>query len=138
MSVTTRSIEWPAQTLESVMTLHRADSRRLGFFPRGAFEDHARVGQILLALNDQDQVLGYLLFRVAKQRAMIVHLCTAPSSRGKGVGRQLIQHALDYFRSEGLACAVIETMEGNEAGKHLYPSCGFVEITRQIQYAMKL
>lgn len=38
-------------------------------------------------------------------------------ARGQGIGRQLIQHALEYLRREGMAYAVIETMEGNEAGQ---------------------
>jgi len=29
-------------------------------------------------------------------------------------------------------------MEGNEIGEHLYPSCGFVEVARQIHFALKL
>jgi hypothetical protein len=33
---------------------------------------------------------------------------------------------------------MIETMAGNEVGQHLYPSCGFTEVARQIHFAMKL
>jgi len=45
---------------------------------------------------------------------------------------------LDYFRREGLAYAMIETMAQNEAGQHLYPACGFVEVARQIHFARRL
>ena len=31
-------------------------------------------------------------------------------ARGLGLGRRLIEHALDYFRREGLHVAMIETM----------------------------
>ena len=58
--------------------------------------------------------------------------------RACGSPEALIERALDYFRAEGLAVAVIETMSNNEKGQHLYPSCGFVEIARQIHFAMKL
>jgi ribosomal-protein-alanine N-acetyltransferase len=58
--------------------------------------------------------------------------------QGRGVGRALIEHALEYFRSEGLSVAVIETMTNNAAGQHLYPACGFVEVARQIHFAQKL
>ena len=92
MSITTASIEWPSQRLEEVLALHRADSHRLGFFPRGAFEEHARARQIILALDERDDMLGNLLYRVAKQRAMVAHLCTAPRARGIGVARALIEH----------------------------------------------
>ena len=58
--------------------------------------------------------------------------------RGKGLGRRLIEHALDYFRREGLVYAVIETMAQNAIGEHLYPACGFQEVARQIHFARRL
>ncbi|MGN6546994.1 MAG: GNAT family N-acetyltransferase, partial [Aureliella sp.] len=60
------------------------------------------------------------------------------AARGRGIGRQLIEHALDYFRREGMSFAMIETMVNNPVGQHLYPACGFVEAGRQIHYAKKL
>jgi ribosomal protein S18 acetylase RimI-like enzyme len=63
--------------------------------------------------------------------------CTA-EFRGQGLGRRLIEHALDYFRREGLAYAMIETMAQNEAGQHLYPACGFVEVARQVHFVKRL
>ena len=51
---------------------------------------------------------------------------------------QSVENALDYFRREGMAFAMIETMENNSVGQHLYPSCGFVETCRQIHFAKKL
>ena len=71
-------------------------------------------------------------------RSRIPNLAVAAEFRGQGLGRRLIEHALDYFRREGLAYAVIETMAQNEAGQGLYPSCGFVEVARQIHFARKL
>lgn len=48
------------------------------------------------------------------------------------------EHALDYFRREGMGFAMIETMDNNPVGQHLYPSCGFVETCRQIHFAKRL
>lgn len=128
MNVTTVTIEWPGQALESVIALHRADSRQLGFFPRGAFEDHARMGQILVARNERDEVLGYLLYRVAKQRAMIVHLCTAPGARGKGVARALVQHlkgATASLAGIGLRC------RQDYDARHVWAKFGFSALHRK-------
>jgi ribosomal protein S18 acetylase RimI-like enzyme len=90
--------------------------------------------------EDDGEILGYITTMIDRgaSKGRIPNMAVIAAARGKGIGRQLIEHALEYFRQEGLAFAVIETMDGNEAGKHLYPSCGFVEISRQIQYAMKL
>ena len=60
------------------------------------------------------------------------------SARGLGLGRRLIHHALQYFRQTGMKVAQIETMATNSIGQHLYPSCGFEEVARQVHYAMKL
>ena len=68
----------------------------------------------------------------------IHNLVVADGMRGRGLGRQLLEHALDHFRAAGMTVAKIETLEQNPIGRHLYPSVGFVEVARQIHYAMPL
>lgn len=58
--------------------------------------------------------------------------------RGQGIGRQLLEHAVDHFRQHRLSLARIETLDQNAIGQHLYPSAGFTEIARQIHFAMRL
>lgn len=86
------------------------------------------------------QILGYITTRVdrANSRGRIPNMAVVEAARGLGLGRRLITHALEYFKAEGLKLAVIETMASNPIGQHLYPSCGFEEVARQIHYAMKL
>jgi hypothetical protein len=43
------------------MTLRGADGKYLGMFPRGAFQERASDGQILLALTGSDDCVGSLL-----------------------------------------------------------------------------
>ncbi|HRI15003.1 MAG TPA: GNAT family N-acetyltransferase [Verrucomicrobiota bacterium] len=85
-------------------------------------------------------IVGYITTRVELEfgRGRIPNLAVAADFRGRGLGRQLIEHALNYFRREGLAYAVIETMAQNEVGQHLYPACGFVEVARQVHFARRL
>ncbi len=73
------------------MSLHRLHSKTLGFLPAGAFEENAQGGRIITAV-EKDILLGYLLFRVARGRASIVHLCAAKEARGRGVARLLVEH----------------------------------------------
>ena len=86
------------------------------------------------------KVLGYISTRIDRDacKGWIPNLAVDRAARGHGIGRQLIEHALGYFRREGMAFAAIETMVNNPVGQHLYPSCGFVEVARQIHYAVKL
>jgi ribosomal protein S18 acetylase RimI-like enzyme len=88
----------------------------------------------------EGRVAGYITTLVDREagKGRIPNLAVAEEFRGHGLGRRLIEHALDYFRREGLAYAMIETMAKNEAGQHLYPACGFVEVARQVHFARKL
>jgi ribosomal protein S18 acetylase RimI-like enzyme len=86
------------------------------------------------------RVVGYVSTRIDREagKGRIPNLAVSEEARNQGLGRRLIEHALDYFRSEGLVYAVIETMAQNPVGNHLYPACGFVEVARQVHFARRL
>ncbi len=86
------------------------------------------------------QILGYITTRLDElnSRGRIPNLAVVEEARGLGLGRRLIVHALDHMRAAGMQVAMIETMASNPIGQHLYPSCGFEEIARQVHFAMKL
>ena len=86
------------------------------------------------------RVVGYVSTRVDREagKGRIPNLAVAAGLRGHGLGRRLIEHALDYFRAEGLEYAMIETMAQNAVGDHLYRACGFAEVARQIHFARRL
>lgn len=86
------------------------------------------------------EIVGYISTRVdpVNSRGRIPNLAVVEAVRGLGLGRRLIEHALDYFREKGLQIAQIETMASNAVGQNLYPSCGFEEVARQVHYVMKL
>jgi ribosomal protein S18 acetylase RimI-like enzyme len=99
----------------------------------------ANPGGAFVAEED-GRIVGYITTVLDREagKGRIPNFAVDASMRGRGIGRLLIQHALEYFRQEGLAFAMIETMTHNPIGQHLYPSCGFEEIGRQIHYALKL
>lgn len=99
----------------------------------------ANPGGVFVAEED-GRIVGYITTVLDREagKGRIPNFAVEASMRGRGLGRQLIEHALEYFRREGLAFAMIETMTHNPIGQHLYPSCGFQEIGRQIHYALKL
>ena len=84
--------------------------------------------------------VGYITTRLSQTSKIgwIPNLAVDPNYQGKGLGRGLIQHAIDFFRRQGMEVAKIETLEQNPVGQGLYPSLGFKEVARQIHYAMRL
>ena len=66
--------------LKYVKDLWRKNSQTLGFFPEGAFNEHAARGWILAAISDSGEFCGYLLYRVVWRGSVwpigvIVHVC---------------------------------------------------------------
>ena len=86
----------------------------------------ATVGYVTMAFDPESRI------------GWIHNLAVHADLRGQGLGRRLIEHALDRFRAEGMTVARIETLEQNPIGRQLYPSLGFLEVARQIHFAMPL
>ncbi len=107
--------------------------------------DHIRAdfndpdGRVLLA-KQFGQTIGFVSVRLNRTSkiGVIANLAVAAGARNAGVGRILIQAAIDEMTSEDMELARIETLEQNEAGKSLYPKLGFREIARQIYYCQDL
>jgi ribosomal protein S18 acetylase RimI-like enzyme len=89
-------------------------------------ENGATVGYVTMAFDPETRI------------GWIHNLAVHADLRGQGLGRRLIEHALDRFRGAGMTLARIETLEQNPIGRQLYPSLGFLEVARQIHFAMPL
>ena len=91
--------------------------------------------------EDQDgNVVGYITTRLDRDSGIgwIPNIAVVPNQQGSGVGRQLMEHALAYMRTEGMEAAKIETLQQNDVGSNFYPSVGFEEVGLQIHYLMRL
>lgn len=96
-------------------------------------------GGVFVAVVDE-RVVGYITtFRDHDAgMGLIPNLAVDSAFRGQGIGRKLIEFALNHFRDQGLTHAKIETLDQNDVGQGLYPSLGFREVARQIHYCMRL
>jgi ribosomal protein S18 acetylase RimI-like enzyme len=103
-------------------------------------DDVAATPAGIFVAESDGRILGYISTRLDREtnKGRIPNLALVPEARGHGLGRRLIEHALEYFRREGMTFAMIETMAANEVGNHLYPACGFVEVARKVHFARKL
>lgn len=103
-------------------------------------EDAAREPEGILVAVIDGQIVGYITTWIDAEAGIgfIPNLAVEAGLRGQGLGRQLIERALDRFRQQGIRYARIETLAHNSIGQHLYPSCGFQEVARQIHFCMRL
>jgi GNAT superfamily N-acetyltransferase len=107
--------------LDAVRALWRKDSDTLGLFPKGAFVEYAARGRIIAA-TDGGTVVGYLAYRVALQRAAIVHLCVAAPARGQGIARVRFEAFRDRTRD---AHGALVRCREDYAASALWPKLGF-------------
>lgn len=57
-----------------------------------------------------------------------------PSCRGMGVGRELMEAALEYGKAHGASVVELETEVDNKVAQHFYESLGYKRDTRYITY----
>lgn len=79
------------------------------------------------AIYDGDTPLGVMLLnRISHRSALeLVYLGLAPEARGKGMGRKLVQHAMN-ITSENNACQILLAVDQeNEPARKLYQRMGF-------------
>lgn len=108
--------------LKSVKSLWRENSKTLGFFPDGAFQDHAEKKTILTAVDRDGNCVGYLLYRHSKDMIVITHLCTADTFRRKGIAEKLVKRLIEITgETRGLTLKCRTDYEA----KHLWPRLGF-------------
>jgi len=104
-----------ADTLRSLAGWNQARQdwlRLLALQPEGCF-----------VAEQEGQVIGTVTTACYSGRlAWIGMLLVHPEQRGRGIGRALMRHALDYLRTEGVACA---GLDATPAGEPLYLSLGF-------------
>lgn len=111
--------------LERVKQLGRRNSATLGFFPDGAFVDYAKNKKILVAVNDEDFLLGYLAYRVTKMRTIIVHLCVDNQYSGRGIAKQLVVTLSQIeHRCQGIGLRCRRDFAAN----NFWPKVGFIPL----------
>jgi GNAT superfamily N-acetyltransferase len=102
--------------------------------------DAEKEAEGIFVLEWEGTIVGYITCCCNRLAGIgnIPNLAVDREYRGRGLGRRLIEHAIEYFRKQGMTHARIETLDQNEVGKSLYPSLGFEEVARQVHYCMEL
>ncbi len=111
--------------------------RKLRHIDADVAGDNARG---VFVCEDDGQVVGYITTRLDRDSRIgwIPNMAVDPKYQGRGLGRRMMEHALEFMRAEGMEAAKIETLEQNPVGSRFYPEVGFEEVGRQIHYLMRL
>ena len=117
--MTVQAIDENSPHLDSVKSLWREHSKTLGFLPDGAFHDYAQERRVLVAL-DGGQCVGYLLYRVVRDKAAVAHFCVAKSARRRGHGKALMRHLSSITKHlRGIILSCRRDYEANDTWRRL-------------------
>lgn len=65
----------------------------------------------------------------ASGKVQVIHLLAVdPAVRGRGVGRTLVEAAIDVARSRGALAVRLDVFDNNPLARALYQSCGFADL----------
>ncbi|MFP4056959.1 MAG: GNAT family N-acetyltransferase [Candidatus Brocadiia bacterium] len=94
----------------------------------------------VLVYEEDGGPAGFVACRFDRRTAIgwIPNLAVHPDHQGRGIGRRLMEAALDYLREQGMRFVRIETLEQNARCAAFYPRLGFQEVGRQIHYILPL
>ncbi|MFO8081232.1 MAG: GNAT family N-acetyltransferase [Armatimonadota bacterium] len=94
---------------------------------------------VLVAEDDSGTVVGYITTITDEESGIgrIPNLAVAPDTQGQGVGKKLINAAIDRFEEQGMELIKIETLATNEVGRGLYPRFGFEDFVHQVHFIMR-
>ncbi|WP_158221140.1 GNAT family N-acetyltransferase [Kineosporia sp. R_H_3] len=79
-----------AEGIQAAIELGNTCKLTIGQLPFAVYRECAAGGTLLLA-RKSESLIGYALYQLAKGRVRLVHLCVAPSARGKGVARLMVE-----------------------------------------------
>ncbi len=92
------------------------------------------AGFAVIALDVQDQPVGFVMARVAAEDAEILAIGVLPKARQGGVGRLLVEAAVAGSRDLGATALFLEVAEDNQAAWTLYKVCSFFSVGRRPGY----
>lgn len=90
-------------------------------------EAMAIEGALTLAAEVDGRIVGYLHVGIGPEGIGELGMCLAQGARGHGLGRRLMDAAVDWARGVGLHKLTLQHWPWNERAHRLYDAVGFVE-----------
>ncbi|AUO05077.1 GNAT family N-acetyltransferase [Paenibacillus sp. lzh-N1] len=92
---------------------------------RQIVEEYLKRGQCYVAEIEHQIVGVYVLLPTRPETIEVVNIAVAEVMHGKGIGRQLVTHAIETARSQGYKTLEIGTGNSSIGQLALYQKCGF-------------
>lgn len=92
------------------------------------------LSAFLVALDDNDKVVGYAGVQIILDEGYITNVAVRPECRRQGIAAKLLQVFLDFAKANKLAFLTLEVRASNYDAIALYGSRGFRSVGRRKNY----
>ena len=92
------------------------------------------LSAFLVALDDNDRVVGYAGVQIILDEGYITNVAVRPECRRQGIAAKLLQVFLDFAKANQLAFLTLEVRASNYDAIALYGSRGFRSVGRRKNY----
>ena len=79
--------------------------------------------------EENGRIIGTILAGHDGRRGIFHHVVVAPDHRGQGIGRMLVESAMEALKKEGITKVLLVVFEHNENGNAFWEHMGFTERT---------
>ncbi|WP_194090579.1 ribosomal protein S18-alanine N-acetyltransferase [Vibrio hibernica] len=80
------------------------------------------------------QLVGYLYCQNVVGEVTLLTIAVDPNQQGKGYGRALVEHLIEYSEQREAESIWLEVRASNKGAYYLYEALGFNEMDRRINY----
>ncbi len=101
----------------------------------GILRDCLRAGYHCQVLETPHGFIqAYAVMAAAVGEAHILNLCVRPELQGRGLAQRMLDHLLEWARSEQVRTVFLEVRLSNARAARLYASAGFCEVGLRLGY----
>lgn len=99
------------------------------------FEDSLRSGHnAWLFSNENNSILGYAITQTVVDEIHLLNICVTPEFQGKGLGRKILDHVIEFAETKSAAVILLEVRRSNQRAQQLYLRAGFNEMSVRAKY----
>jgi ribosomal-protein-alanine N-acetyltransferase len=117
-----------AQDMADVLAIEQSANE----FPwdKKSFEDSLKTGHEAWVFYEQtDDIVGFVIVQRVLDEAHLLNICVKSTAQGRGLGKGIVQHVIDYANSISAVIILLEVRRSNERAQQLYLQSGFNEMS---------
>lgn len=92
---------------------------------RSKIEEYLKRGNCYLALDNEVVAAVYVLLPTRPGTVELVNVAVVQEQQGKGIGKQMVLHAIETAREQGYRTMEVGTGNSSVGQLALYQKCGF-------------